>query len=237
MCGRFMLAAPPEEVRRLFEYEDRPNFPARDDIRPTEPIAVVVVSEGRRRFRLVRWGFWPSWVKDPAAFSLLINARAETAAEKPSFRSAMRHGRCLVPATGFIEWRRDGNRRTPFQVVPRDGGIVAFAGLAETWSSPDGSEVDTAAILTVDANATVGAIHDRMPAVIAPEDFAAWLDPTVDVKVARRLLVPAPDELFDLVEIAPPPKPARPPRATASRRPAGGEGEGGAAGGGQLDLF
>ncbi len=234
MCGRFMLAAPPEEVRRLFEYEDRPNFPARDDIRPTEPIAVVVLSEGRRRFRLVRWGFWPSWVKDPSAFSLLINARAETAAEKPSFRGAMRHGRCLVPATGFVEWRRDGNRRTPFRVVPRDGGLVAFAGLAETWSSPDGSEVDTAAILTVDANATVGAIHDRMPAVIAPEDFAAWLDPTVDVKVARRLLVPAPDALFDLVEIAQPPKPSRP---AAPRRTASGGGEGGAPGGGQLDLF
>ena len=177
MCGRFLLTATPDEVRRLFEHVDQPNFPPREDIRPTEPIGVVVVAEGARRFRLVRWGFVPSWVKDPRDFPLMINARGETAAEKPSFRGAMRHGRCLVPASGFIEWRRDGDgSRHPFRVMPRDGGLVAFAGLTETWAGADGSEVDTAAILTVDANATIAAVHDRMPAVIAPADFAAFCD-------------------------------------------------------------
>ena len=234
MCGRFMLSATPEEVRRLFGFEERPNFPARDDIRPTEPIAVVLRTEGARHFRLVRWGFWPSWVKDPRDFSLLINARAETALEKPSFRAAMRNGRCLVPATGFVEWRRDGNRRTPFRVMPRGGGLVAFAGLTETWSSPDGSEVDTAAILTVDANAVVGAIHDRMPAVIPPDLFADWLDPATPADAARRLLAPAPEDLFELVEVAPPPRPPRP--EPVRRTPRRGEG-GGGEGGGQLDLF
>jgi len=231
MCGRFMLTATPEEVRRLFAFLDLPNFPPRDDIRPTEPIGVVVVAEGVRRFRLVRWGFWPAWVKDPGDFSLLINARAETALDKPSFRAAMRHGRCLVPATGFVEWRRDGAKRTPFRVLPRAGGVVAFAGLTETWSAPDGSEVDTAAILTVDANAVVGAVHDRMPAVIPPERFAAWLDPATDAKAAARLLAPAPDDLFALEEVvakappprAPAPRPARPAKPTR--------------GGGQMDLF
>lgn len=230
MCGRFMLTAPPEEVRRLFGYEDRPNFPARDDIRPTEPIAVVVREQGERRFRLVRWGFWPSWVKDPRDFSLLINARAETAAEKPSFRAAIRNGRCLVPATGFVEWRRDGTRKAPFRVLPRDRGLVAFAGLTETWSAPDGSEVDTAAILTVDANAVVGAIHDRMPAVIPPERFAEWLDPATGPEAVRRLLRPAPDDLFELEPVERTPPPPRAP-APARRPPRGRDG------GGQMDLF
>lgn len=229
MCGRYRLTATPEEVRDRFEYDDRPNFPPREDIRPTEPIAIVVRAEGRRRFRLVRWGFWPSWVEDPAAFSLLINARAETALAKPSFRGAMRHGRCLVPATGFVEWRRDGKTRTPFRIVPKGGGVIAFAGLTETWTSADGSEVDTAAILTVDANAVVGAIHDRMPAVIPPERFADWLDPATDAEAARRLLVPAPDDLFDVEAVAAPPKPPRPPRVPPAAARGGG--------GGQLDLF
>ncbi|MCE1234955.1 MAG: SOS response-associated peptidase [Hyphomicrobiales bacterium] len=232
MCGRFMLTATPDEVRRLFAHVDHPNFPTRDDIRPTEPIGVVVVAEGERRFRLVRWGFWPAWVKDPRDVSLLINARAETALEKPSFRGAMRHGRCLVPATGFIEWRRDGTKKTPFRIVPRDGGLVAFAGLTETWSSPDGSEVDTAAILTVDANAIVGAIHDRMPAVIPPDAFAEWLNPSTDAKRAARLLVPAPDDLFEALPLAPKPAPPKPAAAPVRRAPKIGSG-----GGGQMDLF
>ena len=230
MCGRFLSTATPEEVRRHFAYTDMPNFPPREDIRPTEPIGIVVRAEGVRRFRLVRWGFWPAWVKDPREFSLLINARAETALDKPSFRAAMRHGRCLVPATGFVEWRRDGTKKTPFRIVPRAGGLVAFAGLTETWSAPDGSEVDTAAILTVDANATVGAIHDRMPAVIPPERYDDWLDPAVDAKAAARLLAPAPDDLFEiepLVSTPPPPRPAavRVPRAAKPKS------------GGQMDLF
>lgn len=231
MCGRFMLTATPEEVRRLFAYVEQPNFPPRDDIRPTEPIGVVVWAEGARRFRLVRWGFWPSWVKDPRDFSLLINARAETALDKPSFRGAMRHGRCLVPATGFVEWRRDGTKRTPFRVMPRAGGLVAFAGLTETWSAPDGSEVDTAAILTVDADATVGAIHDRMPAVVPPERFSAWLDPATDAKAAAKLLAPGPDDLFVLEAMpakAPPPRPST-PRAARPPKPPTGDG--------QMDLF
>ena len=215
MCGRFTLTATPEEVRRLFDYVDQPNFPPRADIRPTEPIGVVIRREGARRFTLVRWGFIPGWVKDPAAFSLLINARAETALEKPSFRGAMRHGRCLVPASGFIEWRRDGDgSKHPFLIAPKDGGLVGFAGLMETWAGADGSEIDTAAILTVDANATVAAVHDRMPAVIAPADFEAWLDTgRVMADAAAKLLRPAPEDLFELTALE------RPARRTTSRKP------------------
>ncbi len=240
MCGRFALTATPEEVRRLFAFLDLPNFPPRDDIRPTEPIGVVAIREGARRFLLVRWGFVPSWVKDPREFSLLINARAETAAEKPSFRGAMRHGRCLVPANGFYEWRSEGaGPKRPFFVAPTDGHLVAFAGLTETWAGADGSEVDTAAILTVPANEVVAPIHDRMPAVIPPEHFADWLDTAhVDAKAAAKLLVPAPPDLFTATPLptsaerraSPRPKPAPRspiPRPAAARKP----------GDGQMDLF
>ncbi|MER2604594.1 MAG: SOS response-associated peptidase [Siculibacillus sp.] len=223
MCGRFALTASPEEVARLFGYLDRPNFPPREDIRPTEPIGVVVRAEGARRFRLVRWGFVPAWAKDPAALSLMINARAETALEKPSFRAAARHGRCLVPATAWIEWRRDGASKTAFRIARRDGGLMAFAGLTETWAGADGSEIDTAAVLTVDANADVAAIHDRMPALIAPEHFAAWLDdPRIDAKAALALARPAPLDLLEAVALAPrapPPRPPRPARAKADATP------------------
>lgn len=219
MCGRFTLTATPEEVRRLFDHVDRPNFPPRSDIRPTEPIGVVIRREGARRFTLVRWGFIPGWAKDPAAFSLLINARAETALDKPSFRGAMRHGRCLVPASGFIEWRRDGDgSKHPFLITPKGGGLVGFAGLMETWAGADGSEIDTAAILTVDANATVAAVHDRMPAVIAPADFEAWLDTgRVMADAAARLLRPAPEGLFELTAMERPARRAAPPKARAER--------------------
>lgn len=238
MCGRYALTATPEEVRRLLGYDERPNFPPRDDIRPTQPIGVVVLREGARRFTLVRWGFIPSWAPDPGAFSLLINARAESAAEKPSFRAAMRHGRCLIPATAFVEWRRSdtGNGpKQPFRIAPAHGGLVAFAGLTETWAGADGSEIDTAAILTVAANATVAPIHDRMPAVIPPAAFAAWLDTAhVDAKAAARLLRPAPDDLFSVEAMAPPAKPRRvvaatQARGTVSRSPRSDDG--------QMDLF
>jgi len=236
MCGRFALTATPDEVRRLFAYLDLPNFPQRDDIRPTEPIGIVVLRSGERRFELVRWGFVPGWVKDPRAFSLLINARAETAAEKPSFRGAMRHGRCLIPASGFYEWRSEGSGpKRPFFIAPPGGDLVAFAGLTETWAGADGSEVDTAAILTVPANDLVAPIHDRMPAVIPPEHFADWLDTArIDAKAAAKLLVPAPNDLFaatplpTAAERRAPPRPKPAPKRPPPTEPGDG---------GQMDLF
>ena len=204
MCGRFALSATPEEVRALFAYADTPNFPPRYNIAPTQPIATVREAFGARRFVLVRWGLVPGWVKDPASFSLLINARAETAAEKPSFRAAMRHRRCLIPASGFYEWHRpDAGPKQPYWIRPRDGGIVAFAGLWEEWCDPDGGEIETGAILTVAANATVAPVHNRMPAVIAPEDFDSWLDvQNTPLKEARALLRPAPESLFETLPVS-----------------------------------
>jgi putative SOS response-associated peptidase YedK len=219
MCGRFALTATPEEVRRLFAHIDRPDFPPREEIAPTEPIGVVCLRAGARHFDLVRWGFVPAWAKDPGAFALVINARAETAVTKPSFRTAMRHGRCLVPATAWWEWGPTADGRRAHRIAPPGGGLFAFAGLVETWAGADGSEIDTAAILTVAANDALAPVHDRMPAILAPQDFDAWLDTVrVGPAEAARLLRPAADALF----VAVPTETAADRRraAAASARPA-----------------
>ncbi|MBD8893093.1 SOS response-associated peptidase [Roseibium litorale] len=203
MCGRFALTSPPEAVRSMFGYEEQPNFPARYNIAPTQPVATVRNEHGKRHFELVRWGLIPSWVKDPASFTLLINGRAETVLEKPSFRNAMRNCRCLFPATGFYEWRRTPEGKQPFFIRPVDGGTMAFAGLWQTWSDPDGGDIDTAAIVTTRANDLMAPIHDRMPAIILPEQIGDWLDTAnVMAKDARKLLRPAPDGYLEAVPVS-----------------------------------
>jgi len=203
MCGRYALTATPEEVRALFGYLDGEDFPPRYNIAPSQPVAIVRLAHGARRFALARWGLVPSWVKDPKRFALLFNARAETASEKPAFRAAMRYRRCLFPASGFYEWRRGpGKSKQPYWVRPRGGGLVAFAGLWETWSDRDGGEIDTASILTTDANTTIAPIHDRMPVVIEADDFDRWLDCRGHPPDAvAELLRPAPATLFEAIPV------------------------------------
>lgn len=176
MCGRFVITSSPEALRRLFGYPEQPNMPARYNIAPTQPVPVVLAEGGARRFRLMRWGFVPAWVKDPRAFSLVINARAESVREKPAFRNAIRRRRCLIPADGYYEWHDTGTRKRPLFVHPADGRPIAFAGVWETWAGPNGEEVDTVAIVTTAASADLEALHPRMPVTIAPDFFARWLD-------------------------------------------------------------
>jgi putative SOS response-associated peptidase YedK len=204
MCGRYNLTTAPEAMRRLFRYPEQPNFPPRYNIAPTQPIAIVRLQNGEREFALVRWGLIPSWVKDPKKFALCINARAETLLDKPSFRAAVRRRRCLIPADGCYHWQPAGKVKRPFLVRPRAGGPIAYAGIWETWSDPAGGEIDTCAIVTVPANDAMLPIHDRMPAVVAPEHFDAWLDAEkVDAKDAVALLGPAPEDFFEAYEISP----------------------------------
>ncbi|MFH6782634.1 MULTISPECIES: SOS response-associated peptidase [Methylobacterium] len=200
MCGRFFVTSSPETFREAYGYDDRPNFPARHNVAPTQPVAVVTSEHGRRRFVLMRWGFLPAWVKDPDEFPLVINARIETAAEKPSFRNALRYRRCIFLADGFYEWRRGGPRgQAPFAIRRTDGRPMALAGLWETWSSRDGSEVDTAAIVTCGANGLLAAIHERMPAILSPEGVDKWLDMRdVEAGQAAALCRPAPEEWLDV---------------------------------------
>lgn len=183
MCGRFALTATPDQTAAFLSLAELEEFPARYNIAPTQPVLMALAGLPQapgsnlpdRRSMLVRWGLIPAWVKDTRNFPLLFNARSEGASEKASFRAAMRHRRALVPASGFYEWHQTGGRRgQPYWVRPRGGGLVAFAGLIETYAEPGGSEMDTGAILTAHANADTAHIHDRMPVVIRPEDFARW---------------------------------------------------------------
>lgn len=189
-------------MRKLFRYPDQPNFPPRYNVAPTQPVPVVRLAEGERRFALVRWGLLPSWVKDPAAFTLLINARGETVNEKPAFRNAMKRRRCLFPADGFYEWKSIGGRKRAYVARPAAGDPVAFAGLWETWMGPNGEEVETAAIVTTQANAEMAQIHHRAPVIVAPEDFDVWLDcARFEVRAASALLRPAPDATMEVYEV------------------------------------
>jgi putative SOS response-associated peptidase YedK len=203
MCGRYAITTAPEAIRALFGYAEQPNFPPRYNIAPTQPVPIVRLAEGTRSFALVRWGLIPAWVKDPRTFSLLINARGESVIDKPAFRNAMRRRRCLFPADGFYEWRQEGKGKRPFFIRPRSGTPIAFAGLWETWTGPNGEEMDTAAIVTTTANRALRHIHDRMPVVIAPEAFDFWLDGgKVDAETAAALIEPACDELLEAYEIS-----------------------------------
>jgi putative SOS response-associated peptidase YedK len=203
MCSRYNLTSPPEAVRAAFGYADTPNFPARYDIAPTQPIPVVLRdSSGARRFRLMRWGLLPPFVKDPKSFPTLINARFEEVLKKPSFRNAVRRRRCLIPADGFYEWTGPKGKRRPFHLHAREPRLIAFAGLYETWQDPEGGELDTVVILTCAANRTVSALHDRMPVVLLPDQDEDWLDAQrVSAEEALTMIGPAADDLFAAVEL------------------------------------
>lgn len=215
MCGRFSLTASPEDVAELFGLEEVEDFPPRYNIAPTQPILIIAGDVPRapgdnrsnRRVLLVRWGLIPSWVKDLEKFPLLINARSESAAEKNSFRAAMRHRRVLIAASGFYEWYRAPKelkqKPVPYWIRPARGGIVAFAGLMETYMSPDGAEVDTGAILTTHANQAIAPIHDRMPVVIEPQDFDRWLDcKSNEPRDVADLLKPADQDFFEAIHVS-----------------------------------
>ncbi|MGB2659105.1 MAG: SOS response-associated peptidase, partial [Pseudolabrys sp.] len=171
MCGRYAVTSAPEAIRALFGYPEQPNFPPRYNIAPTQPIAIVRLVDGKRQFALVRWGLLPSWVKDPKNFTLLINARGESVIDKPAFSAAMKYRRCLIPADGFYEWKAAGTRKQPYYVRANSGQPLAFAGLWETWTGPNGEELETAAIVTTRANRALADIHERMPVVVPPEAF------------------------------------------------------------------
>ncbi|MGL4243667.1 MAG: SOS response-associated peptidase, partial [Beijerinckiaceae bacterium] len=151
MCGRYAIHTAPELVRAYFGYDDTPNFPPRYNIAPTQPVPVVHHAEGRLRFTLMRWGFVPGWVKDLKDYPLVINIRSETVLEKNSFRAAIQRRRALLPADGFYEWQKLGKESRPWLIRRPDRAIFAFAALWETWHSPDGSEIDTVALLNTSA--------------------------------------------------------------------------------------
>jgi len=207
MCGRFALTLPQDAVRDLFhatpmpgvETLDRPRY----NIRPTEQVLTVTSdAEQGRLLRPMRWGFIPHWAKSPSDGPLLINARAETIAEKPAFRAACRERRCLIIATGFYEWTKDSEgKRLPWYIRRADGAPLAFAGVWQDWSRDDLSH-RTCAIVTTAANASMAAIHHRMPVILDPDDWPLWLGEAG--KGAARLMTAQPDDalVFHRVDVA-----------------------------------
>lgn len=185
MCGRFALIDDAALLMEIFALFDIEPVAPRYNIAPTQPVLIIRARQARaegnapnRESVFARWGFLPGWLKELKGFPTLINARAETAAEKPAFRAAMRHRRVIFPASGFYEWKRD-EKDKPLQaywVKPKRGQVAAFAGLMETWMAADGSEIDTACILTTEAKGPIADVHDRMPVLLQPENFSQWLD-------------------------------------------------------------
>ncbi|MFQ5775689.1 MAG: SOS response-associated peptidase [Kiloniellaceae bacterium] len=209
MCGRYSLTSPAEAVRRLFGYPQRPNLAPRANIAPTQDVAAVRPSggeegeEGARQFAWLRWGLIPAWAAEPAIGNRLINARAESVAEKPAFRAAFRRRRCLIAADGFYEWSSEGGGRQPYRITLADGGPFAFAGLWERWTkAPDGRAIETCTIITTEANALLRPIHKRMPVILDPADFELWLDPRCDPAEARSLLTAFPSEALTFYRVS-----------------------------------
>jgi len=178
MCGRFALYSDPFALARRFEAEAPAELHPRYNIAPTQSIPIVREESGKRSFALARWGLIPSWAKDMGIGYHTINARAETVASKPAFRNAFRYRRCLIPASGFYEWEVvPGSKvKQPWFIVLRDREPMAFAGLWEKWRSPEGDDVESCSIIVTDANELMRPIHDRMPVILAPADWDAWLE-------------------------------------------------------------
>jgi len=177
MCGRFVLVALADEIADMFNLHAVPDpFAQRFNVAPSQQIAVITNGKpGELAWH--RWGLIPSWAKEAKIGYRMINARSETAAEKPSFRAAFRSRRCLIPASGFFEWQRRGKQKRPIYISLRDRPLFAFAGLWEVWRKPDGESVPGVTILTTVANSFMADIHLRMPVILQPEDHATWLSP------------------------------------------------------------
>jgi putative SOS response-associated peptidase YedK len=205
LCSRYSLTSSPRAVGRIFDVASADDFPPRYNISPSQPVLIVCLdARGHRELRLVQWGLVPSWTKDPRRYGPLINARSETAYEKPSFRGPMRHRRCLVPANGYYEWTGSQGAKQPFLIGLRDQELFAMGGLREAWLGADGSEIETLAILTTAANEDITPIHDRMPVIVEREDYGRWLDcSSGSEKAVLDLLRPLPAGRVTLIAVNP----------------------------------
>ena len=204
MCGRYALLSSMEQVRDRFApgHALLP-LPARYNIAPTQPVMVVHSECGRPAMEPMQWGLVPFWSKDPTMGARLVNARAETLAVKPAFRGPLMRRRCLIPASGFYEWKRIGTHKQPYFIHLRDRRLFAFAGLYDEWPSPDGSPLRTCAVVTVEPNALIAPIHTRMPAILREWDEELWLTPGfVPASRVMPALGPMPEELMSMEPVS-----------------------------------
>lgn len=193
MCGRFAITLPDDAMAQLFDAapaNDLPPVP-RYNVCPTQPVAAVVSRDGARHYGPMRWGLIPRWYKHPTDGPLLFNARGETLAEKPAFAESAGRRRCLIPATGFYEWTKEGEARMPWFIHRTDGAAMVFAGVWQAWMGPQGARIATCAVVTCAATGTMATLHDRVPVIVQPQDWAKWLGE--EGHGAARLMQPLPD--------------------------------------------
>lgn len=196
---------PSKSLAERFFVEETLDEGPRYNIAPTQMVAIIRLNAqtGRRELRMVKWGLIPYWAKDPSIGHRLINARCESVHEKPAFRTAFKFRRCLVPADGYYDWKKTGKSRQPYLFRTADGSPFAFAGLWERWKSPEGEITESCTIITTPANELVASVHDRMPAILKPEDYDTWLDSGVRAPTAlAKLLNPFPSELMVRVPVS-----------------------------------
>jgi len=205
MCGRYTLAESPRKLAKRFDVPETPDLPfdgQRYNIAPTQQVPIVRQRDNAREMVLAKWGLIPSWAKDMKIGNQLINARADTVATKPSFRSAFKARRCLIPADGFYEWQKTQDGKQPVYIRMKDKEPFAFAGLWEQWRPEEGEAVESCTIITTDANELMGPIHNRMPVILAPYDYATWLKMDEKPEMLTALLKPFPPDQMEAYPIS-----------------------------------
>lgn len=206
MCGRFNLRTNPADFAEHFGVAvpvSEQQLLLRYNIAPTQAVLAVRAGDQQLQAARLQWGLIPSWAKDPRIGSRMINARSETAAEKPSFRAAFKRRRCLIPASGFYEWDQHTRPKQAYHITPIRDGLMAFAGLWERWAPPQGDALETCSILTTSANHTIAEIHDRMPVILTPRNYDAWLAADTPSETLHALLKPATEDFLQLTPITP----------------------------------
>lgn len=205
MCGRFVFDIPSEILLETFGLMDLPDVLARYNVTPTQQVPVVRKSaDGLNRLDYLQWGLIPSWAKEKSIGVKLINARSETVTEKPAFRQAVKFRRCLIPASGFYEWKQEGKLKLPYYLQIKGNAPMGFAGLWESWKGPEGETVESCTILTTAANPLVGLVHERMPVILHPGEYGIWLDRNItDASGLTHLFQPYPADLTKVRRVSP----------------------------------
>ena len=200
MCGRYLITTPVEAIRQIFQVNQRPNLAPRYNVAPTQTVPIVRRGESGRELVTVRWGLVPFWAKDLKIGARMINAKAETVAEKPAFRDSYKRKRCLVPADGFYEWKKTEGGKQPYLIRLKTAETFAFAGLWADWTDKDsGERIESCTIITTEPNALAATIHNRMPAILPPAAYDLWLDPSS--ADGTTLLKPFPTETMEAIPV------------------------------------
>lgn len=207
MCGRFTLTAPIDQIQMRFDIEqfiDEDLYSPNYNVAPSQSVLAVINDGTNNRLGYLRWGLIPPWANDPKIGYNMINARAETLAEKPSYRHAFKKRRCLILADSFYEWKRhDDNTKTPMRIKLKSDDLFAMAGIWETWNSPDGNRINSCTVITTKPNELVKAIHDRMPVILKQKDEQVWLDKSItDTDLLHNLLKPYDTNSMEAYEVS-----------------------------------